>query len=89
VAGDGVTRMARVRITLPREILERIDALVGTHGRSRFLEDASREKLDNDLDAALRATAGIAHGRAYRHWRDQRSITDWVRRSRDRSAPIS
>ena len=75
--------MARAHVVLSEEVLERIDASVGKRQRSRFLEDAAREKLQRlEHEQAIRATAGIARGPAYRHWRDRRSIAAWVRRTR-------
>lgn len=75
--------MARAHVVLPDEILERIDASVGKRRRSRFLEDAAREKLDRiELEKALNATFGIARGPRYSHWRDRRAIAAWVRRTR-------
>ncbi len=75
--------MARAHVVLPDEVIERIDANVGRRQRSRFIEVAAREKLDRiELEKALRATAGIARGPGYRHWKDQRAINAWVRRAR-------
>lgn len=75
--------MARAHVILSDEVIERIDASVGKRRRSRFLEEAAREKLARlELEQALRATAGIARGPRYRHWHDQRAVNAWVRRSR-------
>lgn len=78
-----VSAMARAHVILPDEIIERIDENVGKRQRSRFLEEAAREKLQRlELEQAIRETAGIARGPRYRHWRDQRAINAWVRRGR-------
>lgn len=75
--------MSRTHVVMSDEILSAIDAVAGKRGRSRFLEEAAREKLDRlALDASLRTTAGIARGRTYGHWRDRRTAAAWVQQSR-------
>jgi metal-responsive CopG/Arc/MetJ family transcriptional regulator len=62
------------------EVLKAVDRVAGKRGRSRFLEEAVREKLEQlALAESLEATAGVARGRAYAHWRDGGA---WVRRTR-------
>lgn len=82
---DGI--MARTHVVISDDLLSAIDDVVGERGRSRFLEQAAREKLDRlALEGALRATAGIAKGKRYEHWRDREAVAEWVRRGRrDRS----
>jgi metal-responsive CopG/Arc/MetJ family transcriptional regulator len=64
--------MARVHVVLSDEVLKAVDAVAGKRGRSRFFEGAAKEKLERlALAESLRATAGIARGRPYRHWRDR------------------
>jgi metal-responsive CopG/Arc/MetJ family transcriptional regulator len=80
--------VARTHVILSDEVLEAIDGLVGKRGRSRFLEQAAREKLDRDaLRKALEATAGIASGPGYEHWKDLETVKEWVRRIR-RGEPV-
>jgi hypothetical protein len=68
---------------LSDEILKAVDDVVGRRGRSRFIEDAAREKLERlALADELRATHGIARGRAYEHWQDRSSAVAWVRGTR-------
>jgi len=68
---------------MDQEILEQIDRRVGARGRSRFLEQAAREKLARlELEEALQATSGVAGGKDYEHWRDRDSATAWVREGR-------
>ena len=75
--------MARTHVVMSKEVLEAIDERVGERGRSRFIEEAAREKLDRmALEEALGATAGIARGRGYERWRDRRSAAAWVRGTR-------
>ncbi len=71
--------MARMHVVIAAEIVEEIDRVAGERGRSRFLEEAAREKLDRiELEKTLHATRGIARGSGYRHWRDRRATADWV-----------
>ena len=75
--------MARAHVVMSEELIEAIDEVVGKRGRSRFLEEAAREKLERlELAAALTATAGIAREDDYPHWRDSRAAAEWVRRAR-------
>lgn len=75
--------MARTHVIVADELLNEIDRRVGARGRSRFLEDAAREKLDRlELEEALRATRGLARGKGYEHWRDRKSTAGWVRAGR-------
>lgn len=75
--------MARTHVVMADDVLDAIDAVAGERGRSRFLEEAAREKLARiALEKAIDATFGIARGPAYRHWRDRRTTAAWVRRMR-------
>ncbi len=75
--------MARTHVVLSDDVLKAVDEVVGKRGRSRFIEDAAREKLERlALSDALEATSGIARGNAYRHWHDRRSAAAWVRQTR-------
>jgi hypothetical protein len=75
--------MVRTRVTLSDEVIAAIDARVGARGRSRFLEEAAREKLERrELKAAIRAGAGLLKDKAYAHWCDVESVQQWVRASR-------
>ena len=75
--------MARTHVILSDEVLVAIDEIAGERGRSQFLEQAAKEKLERlALADALEATAGIARGSSYAHWRDRRSTAAWVRKTR-------
>ncbi|MBI4306192.1 MAG: hypothetical protein HY678_07720 [Chloroflexi bacterium] len=75
--------MARTHVLMSDELLQAIDEIVGKRGRSRFLEEAAREKLERlELTDALKATAGIARGKKYRHWLDRKTAAQWVRETR-------
>lgn len=61
--------------------------LGSTRGRSRFLEQAAREKLERlELDEALVSVAGIVNERDYPEFADQASINAWVRAQRRTAA---
>ncbi len=75
--------MARTHVILDDEVMEAIDKVVGQRGRSRFLEEAAREKLDRmELEQVIRDGAGSLKEKDYPHWRDQASINEWVRAQR-------
>lgn len=75
--------MARIHVILGDEVVETIDRLVGERGRSRFLEEAARERLERlDLEHALASTAGILKSKDYPEFEDQASINEWVRAQR-------
>lgn len=75
--------MARTRVVVSDEVLGEIDRRVGARGRSRFLEEAAREKLARlELEEALQATRGIVRGKGYGHRRDRDSTAAWVREGR-------
>ncbi|MDP9389631.1 MAG: hypothetical protein M3Q48_17375, partial [Actinomycetota bacterium] len=75
--------MARTHVVLSDEVIAAIDERVGERGRSGFLEEAAREKLERlALEAAIRAGAGLLKDEDYPHWRDTESVKEWVRTSR-------
>ena len=75
--------MARTHVILDDEVLDAIDKAVGQRGRSRFLEEAAREKLDRlELEQAIKEGAGSLKEKDYPHWPDQDSINEWVRAQR-------
>lgn len=79
--------MARTHVVMTDEVLTAIDEVVGERGRSRFLEEAAREKLARlALADSLLETRGIARGRRYDHWRDRASSAAWVREARREEA---
>jgi hypothetical protein len=75
--------MARTHVILDDDVLKAIDERVGQRGRSRFLEEAAREKLERlELEAAIREGAGLLKDKDYPHWADTATIRSWVRSSR-------
>jgi metal-responsive CopG/Arc/MetJ family transcriptional regulator len=80
--------VARTHVIMSDEVLNAIDKVVGKRGRSRFLEEAAEEKLERiALTESLEATAGIARGSSYKHWRDRRASAAWVRKTRRTESP--
>jgi metal-responsive CopG/Arc/MetJ family transcriptional regulator len=75
--------VARTHVVMSDEVLRSIDEVVGKRGRSRFLEEAAREKLERlELVRSIEASAGVARGAGYQHWRDGGSAAEWVRDTR-------
>lgn len=75
--------MARTHVILSDDVIAAIDERVGERGRSRFLQDAAREKLERlELEAAIREGTGFLQDKDYPHWRDTDAVKEWVRRSR-------
>ncbi|MDX6652424.1 MAG: hypothetical protein QOJ38_1205 [Solirubrobacterales bacterium] len=80
--------MARTHVVMADDVLDAVDRVAGSRGRSRFLEEAAREKLERmELVDAIEATSGIARGPAYHHWRDRESAAEWVRKTRRTESP--
>lgn len=68
---------------LEDDVVEAIDKVVGQRGRSRFLEEAAKEKLDRiELEQVIRDGAGRLKEKDYPHWQDQASINEWVQAQR-------
>lgn len=62
------------------EVVEAIDDVVGQRGRSRFLEEAARDRLRRlALEDDLRAGGRIIDPKEYPHWRDAKATRAWVR----------
>lgn len=75
--------MGRTHVVLNDALLEAIDSVAGERGRSRFLEQAAREKLARlELETAVHAAAGIVHHKDYPDWSTREAAAEWVRRAR-------
>jgi metal-responsive CopG/Arc/MetJ family transcriptional regulator len=84
VGQEGNVTVARTHVVMADEVLEAVDRLVGQRGRSRFLEEAAREKLTRvELEAALQATAGVIRTADHPEWRDREATTAWVSEVRE------
>ncbi len=73
----------RTQVTLPRQIVEAVDALVGKRGRSKFFAEAAGEKLARVrlLEAARRAAGSLADVDTP-GWETSEAAAEWVRASR-------
>jgi predicted transcriptional regulator len=70
-------------VVLDDEILREIDAIAGERGRSRFLEEAAREKLKRlALEAALIETSGVLRKEDYPEFATREKTAEWVRATR-------
>jgi metal-responsive CopG/Arc/MetJ family transcriptional regulator len=73
----------RTHIILPDRLIEEIDGLVGKRKRSRFVEEAIREKLKRGaLLKAIKNTAGMLPAEEYPAWETSDKAAEWVRESR-------
>lgn len=74
----------RTHLVLSEEIVREIDALVGKRRRSRFVEEAAREKLKRErLLKTLRETAGVLSAEDHPEWATREGVVAWVRRLRE------
>ena len=76
----------RTHVVLPEDLVKAVDALAGKGKRSRFIEDAVREKLRSEaLLSALEQTAGVLPVDKYPEWSDREQVASWVRETRQQS----
>lgn len=73
----------RTHIIVAEELIKEIDQLAGKRKRSRFVEEAIREKLEREvLGRALEKSAGILDLKKHPEWDTPEKISAWVRASR-------
>jgi hypothetical protein len=73
----------RTHLILPDRLIAEIDSLVGKRKRSRFVEEAIREKLKKRvLLKGLKDTAGILSAEEYPAWETPDKTAAWVRELR-------
>ncbi|GFP18623.1 hypothetical protein HKBW3S42_00505 [Candidatus Hakubella thermalkaliphila] len=71
--------MSRTHVILPDELINAVDSLVGKRGRSRFLAEALREKLERlELLKALEETAGVLKEEDHPEWSSSEKVAAWV-----------
>ncbi len=76
----------RTHVILPEDLVKAVDKEAGKGKRSKFIEEAVREKLRIDaLRAALEATAGILSAEDHPEWETSEKVAAWVRESRQQS----
>jgi Arc/MetJ-type ribon-helix-helix transcriptional regulator len=73
----------RTHVVLPENLIREVDRRVGARRRSRFIEEAIRERLAREaLSSALRESAGVLEGKNYPDWDSPEDVSGWVRGSR-------
>ncbi|HUQ42811.1 MAG TPA: antitoxin [Candidatus Limnocylindria bacterium] len=71
----------RTNLLLPDDLVERLDRVAGPRGRSRYVADAVRARIDRDERvAAVRAAAGAWRGHPSFPTSD--AVGAWVRAGR-------
>jgi metal-responsive CopG/Arc/MetJ family transcriptional regulator len=80
---DGDRDAMRTHIVVTEALMEEVDRVAGKRQRSRFVEEAIREKLARQqLTAALSATAGVLSVTDYPEWESVEQISAWVHAGR-------
>ncbi len=76
------TRIA-TNLTLPKDLVDELDAVCGPRNRSAFVEEAVRTKLKREkMRRAWSQAAGILKAEDYPHWATPELVAQWVRDSR-------
>lgn len=80
----------RTHLILSEELLAEIDALVGKRRRSRYVEEAVKERLRRDtLTKALEETAGCLSAEDHPEWATSEGVEAWVRKLREQERDLS
>jgi Arc/MetJ-type ribon-helix-helix transcriptional regulator len=67
-------------LSLPRDLVSELDAIVGPRNRSAFVEEAIRYRLRREkLRQAIQQTAGAWKGKGPAEWDEQDGVVGWVR----------
>lgn len=75
--------VVRTHIVVPEELIQEVDRVAGKRRRSRFVEEAIREKLSRQtLGAALASTAGVLNPADYSEWASPEKVSAWVKAGR-------
>src|SRR4051812_30148801 len=75
--------LMRTHIVVPEELIEEVDRVAGKRRRSRFVEEAIREKLSRQSQGdALAATAGVLSPSEYPEWKTPEKVSAWVKAGR-------
>ena len=76
----------RTHVNLPEDLVKAVDKEAGKGKRSKFIEEAIREKLRKEnLLSALKETAGALSAEDHPHWDTPEKVAAWVRESRRQS----
>lgn len=74
----------RTHIVVPQGLIQEVDRVAGKRRRSRFVEEAIREKLSRQtLSAALTTSAGILSPTDYPEWNTPEKVSAWVKAGRE------
>lgn len=72
-----------VNITLPKELVEQVDEIVGPRNRSAFIEEAMRYKIcREEMRLAFVAAAGMLDPKDYPEWSTAEGVQAWVHERR-------
>lgn len=75
--------LVRTHVIFPKNLLEELDKIVGKHGRSKFITDAARSKLNSHLLAkSAEKAAGILKNIEIPGWETNKTSYEWVRKLR-------
>jgi len=73
----------RTHIVVPDDLVQEVDRVAGKRRRSRFVQEAIREKLSREtLGAALAGTAGGLDPGDYPEWDTAAEVAAWVESGR-------
>ncbi len=74
---------ARAHLVLPEELIEEVDRIAGKRKRSRFVEEAIREKLSREkMRVALDESVATIDLADYPEWQTPEGVSEWVRAGR-------
>jgi metal-responsive CopG/Arc/MetJ family transcriptional regulator len=74
----------RTHIVIPVELIQEVDRVAGKRRRSRFVEEAIREKLSRQVrSTVLAATAGVLSPADYPEWETPEKVSAWVKAGRE------
>lgn len=70
-------RLARTNLTLPADLMAKVDELAGPRGRSRYVAEAVAQRVRRDeLGRAIAETAGAMVGKP--GWMGPDEVVRWV-----------
>jgi predicted transcriptional regulator len=73
----------RTHIVVPEDLVREVDRVAGKRRRSRFVEEAIREKLARHvLTTALAQSAGALSPADYPEWDTPEKVSAWVKAGR-------
>ena len=67
-------------LSLPKDLVEELDALAGKRNRSAFVEETLRQRLRRErMRRAWENARGILSAEEYPHWATSELVQQWVR----------